>query len=314
MSMTSSASGHPTPGRTCGFLTGPLAGSRPASSPWLNHARLALAAESLGGGLLAPRPTHHEPKARHLIVIFLTGGFSHVDTFDHKPRLNREHGKPVPSFGLRPDETGNRPLLGSPFRFHRRGQSGLLISELFPCLGEVADELCVIRSLHTDIVEHFQAVLAMHTGSATVPLPSLGAWLSYGLGTFNPNLPSYVVLCEHLPYAGTQVWDSSFLPPIHQGVRIIPGPDPIPDLQPAGAAGDLARAGAALARGRQPGPCPGPARRRRPARPGSPRFDIARGMMREAPEVLDVTRRDGGDPVALRSGRRRHEPRSPTSA
>ena len=72
----------------------------------------------------------------------------------------------------------------------------------------------------------------MHTGSATVPMPSLGAWLSYGLGTFNPNLPSYVVLCEHLPYAGTQVWDSSFLPPIHQGVRIVPGPEPIPDLRP----------------------------------------------------------------------------------
>ena len=107
-----------------------------------------------------------------------------------------------------------------------------MISELFPHLGAMADDLCVIRTLHTDIVEHFQAVLAMHTGSATVPMPSLGAWLSYGLGTFNPNLPSYVVLCEHLPYAGTQVWDSSFLPPIHQGVRIVPGPEPIPDLRP----------------------------------------------------------------------------------
>ncbi len=107
-----------------------------------------------------------------------------------------------------------------------------MISELFPHLGTMADELCVIRTLHTDIVEHFQAVLAMHTGSATVPMPSLGAWISYGLGTFNPNLPSYVVLCEHLPYAGTQVWDSSFLPPLHQGVRIIPGPEPIPDLRP----------------------------------------------------------------------------------
>ena len=72
----------------------------------------------------------------------------------------------------------------------------------------------------------------MHTGSATVPMPGLGAWISYGLGTFNPALPSYVVLCEHMPYAGTQVWDSSFLPPIHQGVRIVPGPQPIPDLRP----------------------------------------------------------------------------------
>ena len=157
-------------------------------------------------------------------MLFLSGGFSHVDTFDHKPRLSRDSGKPVPSFGLRSDETLSRPLLGSPFRFQARGQSGLMISELFPHLGGVADELCVIRSLHTDIVEHFQAVLAMHTGSATVPLPSLGAWISHGLGTFNPNLPSHVVLCEHLPYGGSQIWDSSFLPPIHQGVRIIPGP------------------------------------------------------------------------------------------
>ncbi len=94
-----------------------------------------------------------------------------------------------------------------------------------------ADELCIIRTLHTDIVEHFQATLAMHTGSATVPLPSIGAWLSYGLGTFNRNLPSYIALCEQLPYAGAQVWDNSFLPPYHQGVRIRPGNEPIPDLR-----------------------------------------------------------------------------------
>ena len=105
------------------------------------------------------------------------------------------------------------------------------ISELFPHLGSVADELCVIRTLHTDIVEHFQAALAMHTGSATVPLPSLGAWLSYGLGTLNANLPSYFVLCEHIPYAGAQNWDHNFLPPYHQGVRIVPGGEPIPDLR-----------------------------------------------------------------------------------
>src|SRR5438067_8233930 len=196
------------------------------------YAALAMAAERHGGGLLAPLPTHHEAKAKHLLIIFLTGGFSHVDTFDFKPALTRHHGKSVPSFGLRPDETHDRPLMASPFWFHPCGESGLMISELFPHLGTMADELCVIRSLHTDIVEHFQAVLAMHTGSATVPMPSLGAWISYGLGTFNPDLPAYVVLCERLPYAGSQVWDSSFLPPLHQGVRIVPGPEPIPDLRP----------------------------------------------------------------------------------
>ena len=251
------------------------------------HASLLAAVEQGSGGVLAPRPTHHTPAARQLIVIFLSGGFSHIDTFDYKPALNRDSGKPVPSFGLRPDEAGNRPLMGSPFHFHARGQSGLMISELFPHLGGVADELCVIRSLHTDIVEHFQAVLAMHTGSATVPLPSLGAWISHGLGTFNPNLPSHVVLCEHLPYGGSQIWDSSFLPPIHQGVRFIPGPEPIPDLDPP--------------------PCPATLRELErlmlqevnleharirhydaelQARIAT--YDTAMGMIREAPEVLDV--------------------------
>src|SRR5688572_25584902 len=146
------------------------------------YASLLKAVEEQGGGALAPKPTHFEPRAKNLIFVFLTGGFSHVDTFDYKPQLAADAGKPVPSFGLRENEAGKQPLLGSPFKFYPRGQSGLMISELFSHLGELADDLCAIRTLHTDIVEHFQAVLAMHTGSATVPLPSIGAWLSYGLG------------------------------------------------------------------------------------------------------------------------------------
>src|SRR6266852_1828465 len=195
------------------------------------YPRLSLAAELGEAQVLAPKPTHFPPKAKQLIFIFLTGGFSHLDTFDPKPRLKEMHGKPIPAFGLRPDEARPLPLLGSKFEFQPGGKSGLLISELFPTLRSVADHLCVIRSMHTDIVEHFQGTLAMHTGSATVPLPSIGAWLSYGLGTFNRNLPSYVVLAEHLPYAGAQVWDSHFLPAEHQGVRIVPGDEPIPDLR-----------------------------------------------------------------------------------
>ncbi len=250
---------------------------------------LLLAAEQNGGGLLAPRPAHHAARAQNLVVIFLTGGFSHVDTFDFKPALRNYHGKPVPSFGLRSDETGQRPLLGSPFRFRRCGASGLWVSELFPHLGALADDLCVIRSLHTDIVEHFQAVLAMHTGSATVPLPSLGAWLSYGLGTQSASLPSYVVLCEHLPYAGSQVWDSNFLPPIHQGVRIVPGPQPIPDLRPQEQSLSLDALERMMLRDvneRHIAMRPGNADLR--ARIAS--FDVAAGMMREAPEVLDSLR------------------------
>src|SRR5579864_414949 len=193
------------------------------------HAALARAAQAHGASLLAPKPAHFEPKAKHLVVVFLTGGVSHLDTFDYKPKLKADHGKIVPSIDLR--GASKQPLMASPFKFSACGQSGLMISDLFPHLGTVADDLCVIRTLNTDIVEHFQAMLAMHTGSATVPMPSLGSWLSYGLGSFNANLPSYVVLSEHMPYAGSQVWDSSFLPPIHQGVRIVPGDEPIPNLR-----------------------------------------------------------------------------------
>ncbi len=173
-------------------------------------------------------------KANHLIMIFLSGGFSHVDTFDYKPALNLRDGQPVPSFGLRPDEIRGPPAHGLAVSLPALRRVGPLDQRAVPAPGHHGRRLCVIRTLHTDIVEHFQAVLAMHTGSATVPMPSLGAWLSYGLGTFNPALPSYVVLCEHMPYAGTQVWDSSFLPPIHQGVRIVPGP--AADSRPGAAA------------------------------------------------------------------------------
>lgn len=253
------------------------------------YPQLSRAAVLGGGHPLAPKPTHFPPKAKQLIFLFLTGGVSHLDTFDPKPRLNVEHNKPIPAFGLRPDEAKPLPILGSKFKFEPGGKSGLMISELFPHLRAAADDLCVIRSMHTDIVEHFQATLAMHTGSATVPLPSIGAWLSYGLGTFNRNLPSFVVLAEHFPYAGAQVWDSNFLPPEHQGVRIVPGDKPIADLDPLPRPvtlreleeimlHDVNEAHAAQ-------------------RPGDPNlrariasFNTARGMMNEAPEVFDLSR------------------------
>jgi hypothetical protein len=192
---------------------------------------LSLAAKLGDGRPLAPQRTHFPPKAKNLIVVFLTGGVSHVDTFDFKPKLQADHGKNV--FGRELRDAGDKPfyLIRSPFGFTPRGRCGLMVSELFPHLGALADDLCVIRSLHTDILEHFQATLAMHTGSATVPMPSLGSWLSYALGTKNQNLPPYVVLAEHMPYAGAQNWDANFLPPQHQGVRLLPGREPIADLR-----------------------------------------------------------------------------------
>lgn len=250
------------------------------------HATFARAAAMGDSQVLGPKPAHFAPKAEQLIVLFLTGGVSHVDTFDEKPRLRKDHGKSVSAISLR--DASTLPLLGSPFEFQSCGESGLRISELFPHLGDLADELCVIRTLHTDIVEHFQAVLAMHTGSATVPMPSLGSWLSYGLGTYNPNLPSYVVLAEHLPYAGSQVWDSNFLPPSHQGVRIIPGDDPIPDLRPSARSATLGELERIMLRDVNERHS-----RERPddqdLRARITSADVAHGMMREAPEVFDLS-------------------------
>ena len=251
------------------------------------RSQLALAAELNNAAPLAPQRTHFEPKAKRLIVVFLTGGFSHVDTFDHKPELAAKHGQLVSSRGLRDDEVGKLPLLGSPFKWAQHGKSGLWVSELFPHLAKRADDLCVIRTLHTDIVEHFQSVLAMHTGSATVPLPSIGAWLSYGLGTENGDLPPYMVLCEHLPYAGAQVWDSNFLPPMHQGVRIVPGSDPIPNLKSAARSITLHELEQKMLRdvndlhaSRRPGDLNLAARQNS--------FRTAQGMMRAAPEAFDL--------------------------
>ena len=253
------------------------------------YSQLARAAVLRDGHPLAPRPAHFPPKAQQLIFIFLTGGFSHLDTFDPKPKLNADHNKTIPSFGLRPDETKSLPLLGSKFKFEPAGKSGLMISELFSNLREVSDDLCVIRSMHTDIVEHFQATLAMHTGSATVPLPSIGAWLSYGLGSFNANLPSFVVLAEHFPYAGAQVWDSNFLPAEHQGVRIVPGDKPIADLEPLPRPIILRELEEIMLRDVNESHAL--------QRPGDPNlqariasFSTARGMMREAPAVFDLSR------------------------
>jgi hypothetical protein len=179
--------------------------------------------------------------------------------------------------------------VASPFRFTPRGQSGLMISELFPRLGDLADELCILRTMQTDILEHFQATLAMHTGSSTIPLPSIGSWISHGLGTLNPNLPSFVVLAEHLPYAGAQVWDSNFLPPHHQGVRITPGSEPIPNLRPATQSATLAQLERIMLRQVNEAHA-----RLRPGdlnlRARMQTFDTAQGMMRTAPEVFELAR------------------------
>lgn len=163
---------------------------------------------------------HFAPRARQVIHIFLNGGVSHVDTFDPKPALTKWHGKPLPTPNLITERpTGN--ALGSPFSFRRYGQSGLPISEVFSELGEHADDLCVIRSMQSDVPNHEPALMLMNCGDNTLPRPSMGSWLNYGLGTENRNLPGFIAMSPggH-PIKGPDNWRSAFLPGVYEGAFV----------------------------------------------------------------------------------------------
>jgi hypothetical protein len=178
-----------------------------------------LGAAEVAAGPLAPRPPHFRPRAKRLIHLFMNGGPSQVDTFDPKPALARYHGQQPPE-GARRTERRTGGLMQSPFRFHRHGKSGLEISEIFPRLAQCADDLCVIRSMHTNVPNHEPSLLMMTCGDTQPVRPSMGSWLIYGLGTENQNLPGFVVLCPGFPVVGPQLWSNSFLPGIFQGAHI----------------------------------------------------------------------------------------------
>lgn len=165
--------------------------------------------------VLAPKAPHFPPRAKRVLFLCMDGGPSHVDTFDYKPRLTRDHGKEI---GVGKVPTGL--LLKSPWEFRQRGQSGLWISDLFPELAKQADRLCVINSMQTDLPAHTQAFLQMHTGSAQFQRPSLGAWSLYGLGTENDNVPGFITIAPPVANGGAQNYGASFLPAIYQGTRI----------------------------------------------------------------------------------------------
>jgi hypothetical protein len=167
-----------------------------------------------------PRKLDHPARAKRVIFLYMNGGLSQVDSFDPKPMLEKYHGKPLPG-GEVATERKTGTLLKSPFTFKKYGKSGLEVSELFPLVGECADDICVIRSMHTDIPNHEPSMLMMNTGHSQVGRPSLGSWLTYGLGADNKNLPGYVVLCPQVPTTvGPPLWNSAFLPAMHQGTYI----------------------------------------------------------------------------------------------
>lgn len=196
--------------------------------------RAAAPGEPAGGVLGAP---HFAPKAKRVIFLFMSGGPSQLDTLDPKPMLNRMHGQELPDEVRKGQRltgmSGNQaslPLAGSPFRFSRHGQSGIEFSEVLPHTARIADDLCVVRSMFTEAINHGPGVTFMQTGSQIPGRPSIGAWLSYGLGSINDNLPSFVVLLTKgkggQPLQ-SRLWGTGFLPSRFEGVRFRSGKDPV---------------------------------------------------------------------------------------
>jgi hypothetical protein len=180
---------------------------------------------------LAIKPPHFEPKAKRVIFLFMSGGPSHVDTFDPKPRLQRDGGKPLPFEMPKLVRTKTGNLLPSPFKFQKHGQSGIEVSELLPHIGSCIDDICVIRSVVADNINHNGACLQMNTGEQAFSRPSMGSWLLYGLGSENQNLPGFVVISPSQPAQGAPLWSSSFLPAAFQGTLVSDVNHPIDNLK-----------------------------------------------------------------------------------
>ncbi len=179
-----------------------------------------LDAQCLSPSTLAPRNPHFTARAKRVIFLFMHGGPSQVDTFDPKPLLARDSGKPYPFAKPRVQFAETGGLLQSPWEFKKYGQSGIEVSDLFPNVGRCVDDLCVVRSIYSDNTAHGGALLQLHTGSDTFVRPSIGSWITYGLGTENQNLPGFITICPTLGHGGVQNWSSAFLPAAYQGTPI----------------------------------------------------------------------------------------------
>ena len=179
-----------------------------------------LSAPRVGNPLVVRKP-HFEPKAKRVIFLFMHGGPSHVDSFDPKPRLDLDDGKPLPfkpSLQFADRNVGG--LMKSPFAFKQYGESGIPVSDLFPHVGSVVDNLCIVRSMVGDGVDHGAAMLQLHTGTFSFTRPSMGSWVLQGLGTENQNLPGFITIKPTLWHGGGKNWSSSFLPGAYQGTPI----------------------------------------------------------------------------------------------
>ncbi|MDG2223197.1 MAG: DUF1501 domain-containing protein [Rubripirellula sp.] len=243
---------------------------------------------------LAPKPPHFEAKAKACIFIFMAGAPSHLDLFDDKPILRERHGEPLPDSMLEKVrfafiKKDNALLQGSPYQFHKHGESGMELSELLPNLGSVADDLLLVRSLHTDQFNHHPGQLMMQCGRGTFGLPTMGSWLTYGLGSETQNLPGYVVLNSGRGSSGgATLWQSGFLPSTHAGVLFRNQGEPVLNLaNPTGIPMELQRQGLDALRD---------VNQARYAEVKDPEiaariasYELAYRMQTAAPELIDVT-------------------------
>jgi hypothetical protein len=261
----------------------------------MNRRQLLLTA---GGGLGAlalnslEAATHHPAKAKRVISLFMSGGVSHLDTFDPKPALARFAGQPLSGKGdivVRQGHPG--PLMPSPFAFRRHGQSGLEVSELFPKLGALCDEYALIRSAFSKSNDHVQAHYALASGQIRMGFPSLGAWVSYGLGSLNQDLPGYVVLYDQRggPFGGPANWTAGFMPAAYQGTVFRATHEPILDLQPPPgvSAAEQRRRLAALRQLNSLDAARAPSNSELAARLDS--YELAYRMQSAAPEAVDLS-------------------------
>jgi hypothetical protein len=282
-------------------------------------ARSAAAAEGepSDGSPLAPKAPHFPGKAKACIVLFMYGGVSQVDTFDPKRELARHNGKPIPTLDSDPLLKVRNPgtLLGSSRRFAKHGQAGIEVSDLYPHLAGCVDDMAVIRGMYADSFAHGSGLLQMNTGFLGQGYPSLGSWVTYGLGTINQNLPGYVVLLDHRggPISGPPNWGSGFMPATYQGTQFRTSGEPILNLQPptgTSAAQQRNQLDLLAKLSLPPNGCAGTENSELKARIAS--YELAFRMQASAPEAVDIssesaeTRRLYGldDPRTERFGRR----------
>ena len=261
---------------------------------WLALSAMMQRAGAASANPLAAHPPHAAPRAKSVIWLFMNGGPSHVDTWDYKPELQKRDGQPLPGFdsktGFFPDAVG--PLMKSPFAWQQYGQSGTWGSSLFPKLAQHADRMAFIHSCHTDSNNHSPALFMMNTGATRMGYPSVGAWVTYGLGCTSSNLPSFVVMSDPkdrgLPKGNANNWTAGFLPSVYQGTWLKPKGEPIANLKRPAELTDAAQRAqldlmATLNRHGLPG---SPLESELTARIES--FELAYRMQTAAPEAFDV--------------------------